>query len=333
MSCAVTALPILILFMEKLEILRQPLGQRILRYASLDDIAIWGVLALILMDWQRIGRQASFLAAFTVAGWAARRLMRGIPERDRWYVGPIWLAAVAFGADWSGLHFMVGAFLAGAVLDADWFPPQDMDLLRRHVLLVVMPVFFLSTGLRTSWSPCGATVLWVAALLLAVSVGGKLAGVNLAGRLLGWAPGESSVIGWLLQTKALIMIVFSNVLLDKQVITPATFTALLLMAVASTMLTVPMVAPRLNAVLTGRAASSPTALSDRRSGSSSSAARTGARQGPSPPPGCVQEPVGDRRPGRPRDQLIRVAGPVDPSPHCSIYLRSPSLARTLVLRT
>lgn len=264
MSCAVTALPILILFMEKLEILRQPLGQRILRYASLDDIAIWGVLALILMDWQRIGRQASFLAAFAVAAWAARRLLRRMPARDRWYVGLIWLAAIAFGADWSGLHFMVGAFLAGAVLDADWFPQEEMDLLRRHVLLVVMPVFFLSTGLRTNWSLGGATVLLVAALLLAASVGGKLAGVNLAGRLLGWAAGESSIIGWLLQTKALIMIVFSNVLLDKQVITPATFTALLLMAVASTMLTVPMVAPRLArlaAVLTGRAASSPTALS------------------------------------------------------------------------
>ena len=47
MACAVTALPILILLMEKLDILRQPIGQRILRYASLDDIAIWGVLASI----------------------------------------------------------------------------------------------------------------------------------------------------------------------------------------------------------------------------------------------------------------------------------------------
>ena len=47
-ACAVTALPILILLMEKLELLRQPIGQRILRYASLDDVAIWGVHALIL---------------------------------------------------------------------------------------------------------------------------------------------------------------------------------------------------------------------------------------------------------------------------------------------
>src|SRR3569833_3422613 len=51
MACAVSSLPILIVLMEKLDILHQPLGQRILRYASLDDIAIWAVLALILMDW------------------------------------------------------------------------------------------------------------------------------------------------------------------------------------------------------------------------------------------------------------------------------------------
>jgi len=66
MTCAVTALPILVLFMEKLSILREPLGQRTLRYASLDDVAIWGVLALILLDWERVGRQAGFLIAFAV---------------------------------------------------------------------------------------------------------------------------------------------------------------------------------------------------------------------------------------------------------------------------
>jgi len=68
MACAVTALPILILFMEKMSILRQPIGQRILRYASLDDIAVWGVLALVLMDWERIGKQTGFLVAFAVTG-------------------------------------------------------------------------------------------------------------------------------------------------------------------------------------------------------------------------------------------------------------------------
>jgi len=245
MACAVTALPILILLMEKLEVLRQPIGQRILRYASLDDIAIWGVLALILMDWQRVGMQGAFLFAFAVCSYAFRKLMLRLPQSDRWYVGLIWLALCAFGADWSGLHFMVGAFLSGAVMDGDWFDREQMDQLRHHVLLVVMPVFFLSTGLRTNWSVGGEAVFLAAALLLFASVGGKLLGVHIAGKVLNWRPGEASIIGWLLQTKALIMIIFANVLMDKGVITSETFTALLLMAIASTMLTVPVVAPKL----------------------------------------------------------------------------------------
>jgi len=245
MACAVTALPILILLMDKLEVLRQPIGQRILRYASLDDIAIWAVLALILMDWQRVGRQAAFLAAFAVLTWLFRKLMARVPERDRWFLAIIWLALCAFGADWSGLHFMVGAFLAGVVMDAEWFDQQQMDLMRKHVLLLVMPVYFLSTGLRTNWNVGGAAVFVAAGVLLAVSVAGKLVGIRIAGRLPLQQPGEASIIGWLLQTKALIMIIFVNVLLDKQLITSETFTALLLMAVGSTMLTTPMVAPKL----------------------------------------------------------------------------------------
>jgi len=141
MACAVTALPILVLLMEKLGILREQLGQSILRrYASLDDTAIWGVLALILLDWERIGRQAVFLVGFTLSAMAVGWLMQRLSESDRWAVG---------------------------------------------------------------------------------------------------------LIGWLLQTKALIMIIFANILLDKQVITPTTFTALLLMAVGSTILTKPFATPLL----------------------------------------------------------------------------------------
>jgi Kef-type K+ transport system membrane component KefB len=245
MACAVTALPILILFMERLAILRTDFGQRILRYASLDDLAIWGVLALILMDWQRVSRQLSFLAAFAVATLFFRWVMRRIPPNDRWYAWLIWLAACGWAADWSGLHYMVGAFLSGAVIDKHWFREEQVDLLRNHVLLILMPVFFLSTGLRTGWAMGGGAVFAVAACLLFAAVSGKLLGVQLAGRALRWTPEEASIIGWLLQTKALIMIIFANILLDKQIIASGMFTALLLMAVASTMLTVPVVTARL----------------------------------------------------------------------------------------
>ena len=245
MSCAVTALPILILLMEQFKILRLPIGQRILRYASLDDIAIWGVLALILMDWTRVGKQAIFLLAFAVFSYGLRQLMQRVPSQDRWYLALMWLIVCAFGADWCGLHFMVGAFLAGAVIESKWFDQTQMDLMRHHVLLLMMPVFFLSTGLRTNWDMGSTTVILAAGMLLLASVAGKLLGVQMAGRLLKWQAGEASLIGWLLQTKALIMIIFANVLLDKQVITSETFTALLLMAVGSTMLTTPVVTPQL----------------------------------------------------------------------------------------
>jgi Kef-type K+ transport system membrane component KefB len=245
MSCAVTALPILILLMDKLDILRQPIGQRIMRYASLDDIAIWGVLAVVLMDWQRVGKQMGFLLAFGIITYLFRKLMARLPEKDRWYVGVIWLAVCAYGADWSGMHFMVGAFIAGAVMDSDWFDRDDVDKLRHGVLITMMPVFFLSTGLRTNWNVGGTAVFLGASVLLIASVTGKLAGTAIAGKILKWQPGEAMLIGWLLQTKALIMIIFANVLLDKQLITSETFTALLLMAVASTMLTTPIVAPKL----------------------------------------------------------------------------------------
>ncbi|MFM2098865.1 MAG: hypothetical protein RLZZ366_404 [Pseudomonadota bacterium] len=245
MACAVTALPILVLLMEKLDILREPIGQRILRYASLDDIAIWGVLAMVLLDWERIGRQGGFLILFGVAAIMYRKLMPKIPESDRWYVSLIWLAGCGFLGDWSGLHFMVGAFLAGAVTEARWFDQERMDRYRQTVLLAFMPVFFLSTGLRTNWDMGGVTVFAAAALLLIASVAGKLVGIHIAGRILKWQPGEASLIGWLLQTKALIMIIFVNILLDKAIITNETFTALLVMAIGSTMLTVPIVTPKL----------------------------------------------------------------------------------------
>ncbi len=134
------------LLLEKLELLRLPVGQRILRYASLDDIAIWGVLAVILLDWERVGRQLGFLLVFALVTLPFRTGMLKAQEKDRWYFALV---------------------------------------------------------------------------------------------------GEASIIGWLLQSKGLIEIVFANILLDKQIITSDTFTALLLMAVASTMLTVPMVAPEL----------------------------------------------------------------------------------------
>ena len=77
---------------------------------------------------QRVGKQIAFLAAFAVLGYGFRRLMIRLGERDRWYVALIWLAACAFGADWAGLHFMVGAFPnRRALLDVPRLGPKAFE--------------------------------------------------------------------------------------------------------------------------------------------------------------------------------------------------------------
>ncbi len=175
--------------------------------------------------------------------------MPRLPEADRWYAALIWLVALQFpGADWSGLHFMVGAFLAGAMhRRANGSTRKSWICVRHTVLVWLMPVFFLvdrvahhlgggrRSGVRRRGRCCCSHP----------SLGNWLA-CSLAGRWLELAQrARLRVIGWLLQTKALIMIIFANILLDKASSSSATFTALLLMAVASTALTVPMVRGRM----------------------------------------------------------------------------------------
>ena len=130
-------------------------------------------------------------------------------------------------------------------MDSEWFDQKQMDMQRHNVLLIMRPVYFLSAGLRSDWSVGGVPVFVAAGVLLLTAVAGKLLATHIVRKILGWAPVEAAIIGWLLQTKALIMIIFANILLDKGIITSETLTALLLMAIVSTMLTVPMVSPKL----------------------------------------------------------------------------------------
>ena len=137
MACAVTALPMLILLMEKLAILRQPvgqrIGQRILRYASLDDIAIRGVLAAILLDWGRVGRQVFFLAAFALLTVLLRRLRLRLPERDRWWMALIMIIFVKVLLD----QQIITALLLMAVASTMLTVPRVTPMLERMKSVLV----------------------------------------------------------------------------------------------------------------------------------------------------------------------------------------------------
>jgi Kef-type K+ transport system membrane component KefB len=115
-----------------------------------------------------------------------------------------------------------------------------MDTFKKNILLVLMPVFFLITGLKTNWSVSGLIVLLVAGLLLATQFVSKIIGVLIAGKILGWEKKDSLTTGVLLQTKGLIEIIFATILLEKDIITSQMFTALVIMAVFSTIITMPI---------------------------------------------------------------------------------------------
>jgi Kef-type K+ transport system membrane component KefB len=206
-----------------------------------DDILIWSVLAIIIMDWERVTRQIAFIPFFIALSYALYKIMNKTTDaRDRWAIAMFWVIIIGFSADWAGLHYMVGAFLAGVVMKSEWFSETEMEIFKKNVLLILMPVFFLITGLKTNWSVSGLAILLVAGLLLITQFSSKIIGVSIAGKILKWEKGESLVIGTLLQTKALIEIIFCTILLDKGIITSEMFTALLLMAVFSTISTVPI---------------------------------------------------------------------------------------------
>lgn len=250
MATAVTALPILVLILEKLNILNTEFGKRIIRYASLDDIVIWTVLAIILLDWERIFRQGIFIVTYAASAILLRRIfIKMADHRDKWALAISWMVIIAFISDWSGLHYMVGGFLAGAVIDKEWFEEDDLNSFRNNVLVLLMPVFFLITGLRTDWGNSSIAVLLVAFLMVFTSISGKIAGVQIAGKINKWEKGEAYSVGLLLQTKGLIEIIFCTILLDRGIISPSMFTALVIMAVVSTMVTFPAVSDRLKTVI------------------------------------------------------------------------------------
>jgi len=83
-------------------------------------------------------------------------------KQDIWYITIVWTIAVALAADWSGLHYIVGGFMAGAVMKKEWFEEKQLEVFKNTVLILMMPTYFLLTGLRTSWEVSGIAVLLLA---------------------------------------------------------------------------------------------------------------------------------------------------------------------------
>jgi Kef-type K+ transport system membrane component KefB len=147
--------------------------------------------------------------------------------------------ASALATDLMGLHFIIGAFLIGAIMPAHLHKPI-LDRLQVMTLALLMPFFFTLTGMRTLIDPSSPALLQIFSIAIGVGAIGIIGGTAVVGRLFGetWAFGLG--LGSLLQAKGLTELIVLTVLLDAGIISPRIFAAMILMALLSTALAMPL---------------------------------------------------------------------------------------------
>jgi Kef-type K+ transport system membrane component KefB len=176
------------------------------------------------------------------AAWAARR-------NDE--AGPLGLGALsavfvalllsALATEWLGIHALFGAFLLGVLLPHEGRLAEQLRArMEDLVLVLLLPAFFAFTGMRTQVGLVSGLQDWMlAGLILLAATAGKFGGTALAARACGLPWRDASALGVLMNTRGLMELVALNVGLDLGVITPALFTMLVLMALATTFATAP----------------------------------------------------------------------------------------------
>lgn len=167
------------------------------------------------------------------------RMQNGeVHERALALVGAATIAS-ALATEAMGLHFILGAFVTGVVMPDKLRKPL-LDRLQTLTLALLMPFFFTLTGLRTVIDPGSSAFLEVFLITTAVAVVGKVGGSAVAARLMGKSWPIALGLGALLQTKGLMEVIVLTILLDAGIISANVFAALILMAVVSTALAMPL---------------------------------------------------------------------------------------------
>ena len=259
-AMSVTAFPVLARILAERGLVRTRLGSIALACAAVDDVTAWCLLAAVVA----VARAGHALGSFamTLAGasfftglavtvgrralrmWLERANRDGDGEVTAEVVGLAALLALGFAlvTEVLGVHALFGAFLAGVILPREsGFAHAIADRVESVVGTVLLPVFFMLTGLRTEISLVSGAGLWgVFSAVLLVAVAGKLGGSAVAARLTGLAWPEAVAIGVLMNTRGLMELVILNVGLEIGVISPALFAMMVLMALVTTVATSPI---------------------------------------------------------------------------------------------
>jgi Kef-type K+ transport system membrane component KefB len=255
-AMAITAFPVLARILTDLKLTRTPLGELALTCAAIGDGTAWVLLAAVVGLARRDMGALQTLLVGTVAYLAVmvlvvRPWLRRIAPADQAaetelepcqgsLVVGLLLSAAATEA--IGLHALFGAFFFGVLVPVDSAAARLLDARWRDLATVLLlPVFFALTGLRTSLGLVQGLEQWFwCGLIVAVATVGKVGGTVLAARWSGIAPQARWPLGWLMNTRGLMELVVLNIGLDLGIISPTVFAMLVVMAVATTVLTVPM---------------------------------------------------------------------------------------------
>lgn len=254
-SLSITAFPVLARILTERRMDRSELGALALSCAAAGDVTAWCLLAFVVGVTQSAvaGAISTALLAvlfigimFGVVRPLARRWL-GDPDPSQingqlvtWVLVALLLSSLA--AEAIGIHALFGAFLLGAVIPHNSAVARAFhDKLHDMVVILLLPAFFAHTGMRTQiglvnglseWLTCGAIIV--------VATLGKLGGTMIAARLTGIDWRMSASLGVLMNTRGLMELIVLNIGLDLGVISPTLFAMMVLMALATTIATTPV---------------------------------------------------------------------------------------------
>lgn len=269
-SMSITAFPVLARILEERQMQSIPLGATAMMCAAVDDVTAWSLLAVAMAllptdnTTIRLSYRVLWLGAYLcvmmfvvrpLGTWLARRNneIRLSYELLGIMLVTVFLSAAA--TDAIGVHPLFGAFLAGLC-----FPRvrRWQETLRSRldvvVSLLLLPIFFALTGMKTRLDLLSGLNIWLwTGFVLLIAVIGKMGGAIAAARWTGYDWKNSIALGALLNTRGLVELIVLNIAYNAHVFSPTLFTMLVLMALATTMMTTPI----LNALKIGVRADAP----------------------------------------------------------------------------
>ena len=256
-AMSVTAFPVLARILTDRGMHRTRIGGTALASAAIDDVLAWSLLAVVAAIAGAGGQPLRLLLAPVYAGvmfGLVRPLLRQLADayQRRGRLTPNVLAVTlaglllsSYATDWMGVKYIFGAFLFGVVMPREGaaaavLREEILNRLEQVSVLVLLPVFFVVSGLSVNLSSVGLSGLVELCLILLVAVVGKFAGAFAGARLAG-VPGRSAgVLATLMNTRGLTGIVILSVGLQLHILDQSLYSLMIVMAIVTTVMAGPL---------------------------------------------------------------------------------------------